>query len=193
MLDILQRILKSSTPPPSEVLVTFATHLITNNNTPLIVGRSALTALVLALGAGLSIDLRLLKPSLFSSDPSKAKITPENALDADEQRFYEIGKEAWVAKDEAAFEARKTVVKGIIDAVGTSRNDAGSDGGRGWCDEQVTWPSLVLSMRADLDWYVGDLVETRSLVYLGAGGGLVGSCKNLDGHSNGNDHQVRLV
>lgn len=92
---------------------------------------------MLALGAGLTIDLRLLKPSLFSSESSKDKITSEDALDVDERRFYEIGKEAWVDKDQAAFEARKTVVTDILDAVGSGRNDAGSDGGRGWCDEQV--------------------------------------------------------
>jgi hypothetical protein len=137
VLDILQRTLKSSTPPPSELLVTFATYLITSTSTPLIVGRSALTALVLALGAGLTIDLRLLKSSLFSSEASKDKITPQDALDADERRFYEIGKDAWDVKDQAAFEARKTVVTDILDAVGSARNDAGSDGGRGWCDEQV--------------------------------------------------------
>ncbi|KAJ9110776.1 hypothetical protein QFC20_002817 [Naganishia adeliensis] len=154
VLDILQRILKSSTPPPSELLVTFATHLITSTSTPLIVGRSALTALVLALGAGLTIDPRLLKPSLFSSESSKGKITPEDALDADERRFYEIGKEAWVAKDQAAFEARKTVVNDILDAVGNARNDAGSDGGRGWCDEQVTSLKHILSYILELeeDW-----------------------------------------
>ena len=88
------------------MLVTFATHLLISENTPLIVGRSALTALVLALGASLEIDLRLLKPSLFSNGQSAEKITPENAFDADESRFYEIGKAAWVTKDAAAFEER---------------------------------------------------------------------------------------
>lgn len=137
VLNILHRTLQSSSPPPSDLLVTFATHLINSENTPLIVGRSALTALVLALGAGLTIDLRLLKPSLYSTGQPAEKLAPEDALDADERRFYEIGKEAWVGKDEAAFEARKKVVVGIIDAAGSLRNDAGSDGGRGWCDEQV--------------------------------------------------------
>ena len=119
------------------MLVTFATHLLISENTPLIVGRSALTALVLALGASLEIDLRLLKPSLFSNGQSAEKITPENAFDADESRFYEIGKAAWVTKDAAAFEARKKVVQGIIDAAANLRNDGGSDNGRGWCEEQV--------------------------------------------------------
>jgi hypothetical protein len=137
VLDILQRTLTLSIPPPSDVLVTFATHLINSENTPLIVGRSALTALVLALGAGLEIDLRLLKPSLFSSGQAIEKITPENALDADERKFYGIGKEVWDSKKAAAFEARKEVVEGIIGAAETLRNDAGSDSGRGWCDEQV--------------------------------------------------------
>ncbi|KAI5452255.1 hypothetical protein NCC49_000819 [Naganishia albida] len=154
VLDILQRTLKSSTPPPSELLVTFATHLITSTSTPLIVGRSGLTALVLALGAGLTIDVRLLKPSLFSSDSIKGKATPVDALDADERKFYEIGKEAWVPEDQAAFEARKTVVTGILDAVGNSRSDSGSDGGRGWCDEQVTSLKHILSYILELeeDW-----------------------------------------
>lgn len=93
--------------------------------------------MVLALGAGLTIDVRLLKPSLFSSDSIQGKATPVDALDADERKFYEIGKEAWVPEDQAAFVARKTVVTGILDAVGNSRSDSGSDGGRGWCDEQV--------------------------------------------------------
>lgn len=127
--------------------MTFATHLITSTSTPLIVGRSALTALVLALGSGLTIDLRLLKPSLFSSDSAKGKATPEDALDADERRFYDIGKEAWVAKDQAAFDARKAVVTGILDAAGNSRSDAGSDGGRRWCDEQVISYNLVHQRR----------------------------------------------
>jgi hypothetical protein len=96
-----------------------------------------LTALVLALGAGLTIDLRLLKPSLYSSGQSSEKATPEDALDADERRFYEIGKEAWITKNQVAFEARKRVVVDIIEAAGSARNDAGADGGRGWCDEQV--------------------------------------------------------
>lgn len=137
VLDILHRILRSSAPPPSKLIIAFATHLISSANTPLIVGRSALTALVLALGAGLSIDLRLLKPSLFSSEQGKGSITPETSLDQEEQRFYQTGKEVWDSKSTEAFEARKTVVEGIINAVENSGNESGSDGGRGWCEEQV--------------------------------------------------------
>ncbi|GHJ86662.1 hypothetical protein NliqN6_3064 [Naganishia liquefaciens] len=172
VLDILQRTLTLSIPPPSDVLVTFATHLINSENTPLIVGRSALTALVLALGAGLEIDLRLLKPSLFSSGQAIEKITPENALDADERKFYGIGKEVWDSKNAAAFEARKEVVEGIIGAAETLRNDAGSDSGRGWCDEQVTSSKHILSHILELeeDWLtaakvlMGIQMETTSRV-----------------------------
>jgi hypothetical protein len=81
--------------------------------------------------------LRLLKPSLYSSGQSSEKATPEDALDADERRFYDIGKEAWVTKNQVAFEARKRVVVGIIEAAGSARSEGGADGGRGWCDEQV--------------------------------------------------------
>lgn len=136
----------------------------------------------------MSIDLRLLKPSLFSSESSKGKITPEDALDADERRFYEIGKEAWVAKDQAAFEARKTVVNDILDAVGNARNDAGSDGGRGWCDEQVHWADPVCNIRADFDFRIGDFPETHPFIYSGTGRRLARRRKSLDGHSHGNDH-----
>jgi COP9 signalosome complex subunit 4 len=151
VLEILHRVLKSSTPPPSKSLIAFATHLITSANTPLSVGRSALTALVLALGAGLSIDLRLLKPSLFSSEQGKSTIAAETSLDPEEQRFYQTGREVWESKNTEAFEARKTVVEGIINAVGSSGNESGSDGGRGWCEEQVkpTGSPYVLPVEAD--------------------------------------------
>ncbi|KAJ9097266.1 hypothetical protein QFC21_004935 [Naganishia friedmannii] len=151
VLDVLHRVLRSCTPPPSNLLIAFATHLINSANTPLIVGRSALTALVLALGAGLSMDLRLLKPSLFSSEHGKGKITPETSLDHEEQKFYQTGKEVWDSKSTEAFEARKTAVDGIINAVGSSGNDSGSDGGRGWCEEQVrqTGTSSYIPCRAE--------------------------------------------
>jgi hypothetical protein len=149
-----------------------------------------LTALVLALGAGLTIDLRLLKPSLYSSGQSSEKATPEDALDADERRFYEIGKEAWVTKNQVAFEARKRVVVGIIEAAGSARSDAGADGGRGWCDEQV-WarqvgPSCKLTRP-----HAGYFFEACAVVYSGAGRGLAGSGKGIDGYPNGNYKQVR--
>ncbi|KAJ9110481.1 hypothetical protein QFC19_001607 [Naganishia cerealis] len=153
-LEILHRTLRSSTPPPSDVLIAFATYLINSANTPLIVGRSALTALVLALGAGLSIDLCLLKPSLYSSEQAKGKITPEESLDSEEQRFYQTGKEVWESKNSEAFEARKTVVEGIVNAVGSPGHESGSDGGRGWCEEQVTSLKHLLSYILELeeDW-----------------------------------------
>ncbi|KAJ9119688.1 hypothetical protein QFC22_003398 [Naganishia vaughanmartiniae] len=171
VLDILHRLLRSSTPPPSDLLIAFATHLINSANTPLIVGRSALTALVLALGAGLSIDIRLLKPSLFSSEQGKETITPETSLDPEEQKFYQTGKEVWKDKNEEAFEARKAVVEGIINAVGSSGNDSGSDG-RGWCEEQITSLKHLLSYILELqeDWQasakvlIGIPLETTSRI-----------------------------
>lgn len=144
----------------------------------------------MALGAGLTIDLRLLKPSLYSSGQSSEKVTPEDALDSDERRFYEIGKEAWITKNEEAFEARKRVVAGIIEAAGSARNDAGADGGRGWCDEQV-WDINYGQSRGLTSLRAGNVFETCAVVYSGTGGGLARGGKGLDGHSNGNYEQVR--